>query len=108
MYPPFAAFKDACLATNRLTHARCIHAEAATALRERSVEMPFNDGKNCGLKPPALKPASRLPGIIRLSVSGDQDATSSIKYATQGGASDAGDAVNRAHRAKRLGWRAPR
>ena len=70
--------------------------------------MPSNDGKNCGLNPPALKPASRLPGIIRLSVSGDQDATSRSRYATQGGASDAGDAVKRAHRAKRVGSRAPR
>lgn len=72
------------LAAKRLMTMTCSSQDAATPARLNRPAMPSSLGKNWGLKPPE-RPASRLPGMIMLSVSGDQDCTRRTRYAAASG-----------------------
>lgn len=86
--------KYTALAANKSTASRCTHREAAVGTLENSATMPDSLGKNWGLKPP-LNPSARLPGRMRLKVSGCHDHDKSTPYAKATGTSVQGERSRR-------------
>lgn len=67
-------------AVNKLIQRRCSQRDAAVGTRENNCTIPASFGTNCTFMPPDI-PSAREPGIIRLRVSGCQEAIKSTKYA---------------------------
>ena len=64
------ALMNTCRAAKAFAVRMCAHALAAVTLRESSTMMESRRGKNCGV--PVARPSARLPGSIRLKLSGCQ------------------------------------